>query len=211
MNQALRPFIGKFLVVYFDDILIFSLSLEDHIQHLYEVLLVLRCDKRFATMKKCSFGSPQVHFLGYIVSSNGLAVDPDKVSAIQTWPQPTTLTEARSFHGLVSFYRRFVPHFSSIMAPLTDCMLTGTFTWAQEAATAFQAIKNKLSSAPILALPDFSVVFELHCNASKTGIGAVLNQSKRPIAFFSEKTSGARFWYSTYDIEFYAVVQAIKH
>lgn len=211
MNQALRPFIGKFVVVYFDDILIFSLSFDEHIQHLREVLLVLRRDKLFATMKKCSFGSPQVHFLGYIVSSDGLSVDPDKVSAIQTWPQPTTLTEARSFHGLASFYRRFVHHFSSILAPLTDCIQTGTFLWTPAAVTAFQEIKNKLSSPLVLALPDFSLVFELHCDASKTGIGAVLSQNKLPIAFFSEKISGARFRYITYDIEFYAIVQAIKH
>lgn len=109
MNQALRPFIGKFIVVYFDDILIFSMILDDHMSHLREVLLVLRCDKLFATLKKCAFGSPQVHFLGYIVSAEGLAVDPDKVSAIKSWPEPRTISEARSFHGLVSFYCRFVP------------------------------------------------------------------------------------------------------
>lgn len=211
MNQALRPFIGKFVVVYFDDILIFSHNLVDHLQHLREVLLVLRRDKLFATIKKCSFGSPQVQFLGYIVSSQGLAVDPDKVSAIQTWPQPTTLTEARSFHGLASFYRRFVPHFSSIMAPLTDCIQTDSFSWPEAATGAFSDIKHKLTSAPILALPDFTLAFELHCDASKTGIGAVLSQRNRPIAFFSEKISGARFRYSTYDIEFYAIIQAIKH
>lgn len=165
MNQALQPFIGKFVVVYFDDILIFSLTLADHLQHLWEVLMVLRRDQLFATIKKCSFGSPQVHFLGYIVCTEGLGVDPDKVSTIQTWPQPTILTEARSFHGLASFYRQFVPHFSSIMAPMTDCIRIGTFSWTEAATNAFAIIKNKLSSAPILTLPDFTLVFELHCDA----------------------------------------------
>ena len=212
MNQALRPFIGKFVVVYFDDILIFSMTLAEHLDHLREVLLVLRRDKLFATKKKCEFGSSQVHFLGYIVSASGLAVDPSKVEAIKTWPTPSTLTETRSFHGLASFYRRFVAQFSSLMAPLTDCIRReGQFVWTAEADMAFEAIKRKLSSAPILALPDFSQVFELHCDASKTGIGAVLSQRGRPIAFFSEKISGARMRYSTYDIEFYAVVQSIKH
>ena len=211
MNQALRPFIGKFGVVYFDDILIFSLTMEDHMIHLREVLLVLRRDKLFATLKKCAFGSAHVHFLGYIVSEKGLSVDPAKVSAIKTWPEPHTITKARSFHGLASFYRRFVPQFSAIMAPLTNCIREGGFIWTPAATTAFNIIKDKLSSAPILALPDFTAVFELHCDASKSGIGAVLSQRNRPIAFFSEKISGARFRYSTYDIEFYAIVQAIKH
>jgi len=106
MNQSLRPFIGKFVVVYFDDILIFSHTTKDHIRHLAEVLAVLRRDKLYATLKKCEFGSPQVHFLGYIVSADGLAVDPSKVTAIQTWPTPATITEVQSFHGLASFYRR---------------------------------------------------------------------------------------------------------
>ena len=211
MNQALRPFIGKFVVVYFDDILIFSMTLDDHMSHLREVLLVLRRDKLFATLKKCAFGSPQVHFLGYIVSAEGLAVDPDKVSAIKSWPEPRTISEARSFHGLASFYRRFVPQFSAIMALFTNCIKDSNFSWTQAATSAFNIIKEKLSIAPILSLPDFTAVFELHSDASKTGIGAVLSQKNRPIAFFSEKIAGARFCYSTYDIEFYAIVQAIKH
>lgn len=212
MNQSLRPFIGKFVVVYFDDILIFSMSLAEHLIHLREVLLVLRRDQLFATIKKCEFGSKQVHFLGYIVSDSGLSVDPSKVEAIKSWPAPTTLSETQSFHGLASFYRRFVPQFSSLMAPLTDCIKReGHFVWTPEATVAFDVIKNKLISAPILALPDFSVVFELHCDASKTGIGAMLSQKNRPIAFFSEKLGGARKRYGTYDVEFYAVVQAVKH
>ena len=117
-----------------------------------------------------------------------------------------------AFMAYQSFYRRFVPQFSSLMASLTDCFRRdGSFVWTDEASRAFDIIKHKLSSTPILALPDFSQVFELHCDASKSGIGAVLSQRNRPIAFFSEKLGGARSRYSTYDVEFYAVVQAIKH
>lgn len=105
MNQTLRPFIGKFVVVYFDDILIFSTSLTDHMRHLADILSVLRRDKFFATLKKCEFGSSQVHFLGYILSAKGVAVDPSKISTIQSWPTPSTRTEVRSFHGLASFYQ----------------------------------------------------------------------------------------------------------
>ncbi|XP_013694964.1 uncharacterized protein LOC106399026 [Brassica napus] len=157
MNQALRPFIGKFVVVYFNDILIFSMSLAEHINHLREVLLILRRDQLYATIKKCEFGSEQVHFLGYIVSAQGLAVDPEKVEVIQSWPVPATLSETRSFHGLASFYRRFVPQFSTLMAPITDCIRReSTFSWTPEASQALSIIKQKLSTAPILALPDFS-------------------------------------------------------
>lgn len=211
MNQALRPFIGKFVVVYFDDILIFSMDLQSHLEHLTDVLLVLRREKLFAARQKCIFGAPQVLFLGYVVSDKGLQVDPGKVEAIRTWPVPTIITEVRSFHGLASFYRRFVSHFSNITAPLTDCMKGTTFTWTPEAQQAFDMIKSKLVSTQILALPDFSVLFELHCDACKNGIGAVLSQQGRPIAFFSEKIAGSRARYSTYDVEFYAIVQAIKH
>ncbi|XP_024013358.1 uncharacterized protein LOC112087717 [Eutrema salsugineum] len=118
MNQALRQFIGKSVVVYLDDILIFSLSFI----HLHEVLNVLRRDKLFTTVKKCEFGSPEVQILGYIVSARGLAVDPNKVSAIISWPLPKTLTDTRSFYNLASFYRCFVPQFSSLMTPITDYM-----------------------------------------------------------------------------------------
>lgn len=211
MNQALRPFIGRFVVVYFNDILIFSSLLTDHLAHLRAVLLVLRRENLFAATKKCSFGVSEVLFLGYVISHRGLEVDTSKVDAIRQWPTPNSISDVRSFHGLASFYRRFVAHFSSIMAPITDCIKLKQFAWSPEAEKAFQVIKQKLTSAPVLALPNFSVPFELHSDASKLGIGAVLSQQGKPIAFFSEKIAGARGRYSTYDVELYAVIQAVKH
>lgn len=127
MTQVLRPFMGKFLVVYFDDILIYSTLQEQHLSHLKQVCTVLRAEKLFANLKKCSFMSSEVIFLGFVVSSEGMKVDPEKVKAIVSWPAPTNIHEVRSFHGLATFYHRFIRGFSSITAPLTDCMKKGEF------------------------------------------------------------------------------------
>ena len=199
------------MVVYFDDICIYSGSTEEHLQHLREVLMILRQEQFYAATKKCVFMTRSVLFLGYVVSEGGIQVDQNKVEAIKEWPQPRTITEVRSFHGLTSFYRRFIPHFSSVMAPVTDCMKGKQFVWTEEADSAFQQIKTLLTTTSILRYPDFQLLFELDIDASKVGIGGVLSQKGRPIAYFSEKLSGAKTRYSTYDLEFYAIVQAIKH
>ena len=213
MHEVLKPFLGKFVVVYLDDILIYSKNLHDHLNHLTSVFEVLREKKLYAKLEKCYFLVPSVTFLGYVVSKDGVSVDHSKVEAIKTWPIPTNLSEVRSFHGLASFYRRFVKNFSSIVAPMTECLKKdkGKFEWTKEAQSAFELVKKKLCEAPILALPDFSSPFEVETDASGVGIGAVLLQKKRPIAYFSEKLGGARLNYSTYDKEFYAIVRALDH
>lgn len=211
MNQALRALIGVCVVVYFDDILVYSASLDAHLDHLRAVLGILREQHFFAAPKKCVFVVDSVLFLSYRISAFGIGVDSTKVDAIRSWPVPTSLTEIRRFHGLASFYRRFIPHFNSLMAPITDCMKGKLFSWTPEADSAFTLIKDKLSSAPLLVLPDFNLPFELACDASKVGIGAVLSQHDRPVAFFSKKLNGARRRYSAYDIEFYAIVQAVRY
>lgn len=166
MNQALRPFIGRFVVVYFDDILIFSTTMDENLVHLRDALQVLRREKLFVAQHKCEFGVSEVLFLGYVVSAAGLRVDPQKVAAVASWPPPTTISEIRSFHGLASFYRLFVNNFSAIMAPITDCMKQTTFFWSPEASQVFDLIKTKLTTAPILVLPDFDLPFELHFDAA---------------------------------------------
>ncbi|GJS04831.1 RNA-directed DNA polymerase [Tanacetum coccineum] len=209
MNQVFKPFIGHFVVVYFDDILIYSSSLEQHLSHLRQIFSVLRAQKLYANGKKCHFLVTEVTFLGYIVTGSGIKMDPAKVEAIISWPTPSTIHDIRSFHGLASFYRRFIQNFSSIIAPLTECMKGGRFTWTSEAAKAFDILKAKVTEAPVLALPNFDEVFQVECDASGVGIGGVLSQNQRPIAFFSEKLNDARRKYSTYDKEFYAIVRSL--
>ncbi|KAG7559493.1 Zinc finger CCHC-type [Arabidopsis thaliana x Arabidopsis arenosa] len=211
MNHVLRSFIGVFVVVYFDDILVYSKTLDEHVEHLRKVLNVLRKERLFGNFKKCSFCSNDVVFLGFVVSSQGIQVDESKIKAIQDWPSPKTVGEVRSFHGLAGFYRRFVRDFSTIAAPLTEVIKKDVgFKWEQAQEDAFQLLKHKLTHAPLLVLPDFMKTFEIECDASGVGIGAVLMQEKKPIAFFSEKLGGATLNYPTYDKEFYALVRALQ-
>ncbi|KAL2454666.1 Uncharacterized protein Adt_47834 [Abeliophyllum distichum] len=211
MNHVLRAFIGKFVVVYFDDILVYSKNLDEHIDHLRCVLTALRDEKLYANLKKCTFCMEQVIFLGYVVSANGIEVDEEKIKAIKEWPTPKSVTDVRSFHGLASFYRRFVKDFSTLATPLTEIIKKNVeFNWGTEQENAFNVIKDRLCSAPVLALPNFNKTFEIECDASGIGIGAVLMQEKRPIAYFSEKLGGAALNYPIYDKELYALVRSLE-
>jgi hypothetical protein len=210
MNQVLKPFIGNFVVVYFDDILIYSRNLVNHMDHVRKLLEVLRENKLFINLKNSSFMMDQLLFLGFVVSADGIRVDEEKVRAIREWPTPKTVGEVRSFHGLATFYRRFVQNFSSIVAPITECMKKGKFNWGDEAERSLSIIKEKLCTAPVLALPNFDKLFEVECDASIVGIGVVLSQEGKPVEFFSEKLGKARQKWSTYELELYAVLRALK-
>ena len=177
MNHVLQAYIGRFFVVYFDDILIYSKSLDDHVEHLNYILDVLRKEKLFANLKKCTFCTDKLVFLGIVVSAHGIQVDEEKIRAIQEWPSRMSVRNVRSFHGLASFYRRFVKDFSSIAAPLTKVIKKNFgFKQEEEQDKAFQLIKEKLTQAHVLALPDFSKSFEIECDASGNGIGIILMQ-----------------------------------
>lgn len=210
MNQILRHFIGKFVVVYFDDILVYSYDESEHLQHLREVFMTLRGEKLYVNLKKCSFMTCSLCFLGFVLTSTGIKVDEEKIKVIREWTAPKSLQEVRSFYGLASFYRRFIRNFSTISAPLTDCMKKGEFKWSKEAERSFNVVKEKLSDAPVLSLPDFEKIFEVDCDASHVGIGGVLSQEGHPVAFFSEKLNEVKKKYSTYDLEFYAIVQTLR-
>lgn len=170
MNHVLREFLGKFVVVYFDDIVVYSRSLDEHIGHLKQVLECLRKEALYANLEKCHFCSDHTMFLGYVVSKDGIRVDQEKIKAIMEWPTPTTPTMVHIFLGLAGFYRRFVRDFSTIAAPLHELTKkASSIEWNDKHEIAFNALKNALCAAPLLQLPDFSKTFEVECDASNHG------------------------------------------
>ena len=148
MNQMLQPLLNVCVVVYFDDILVYSKSLEDHVQDLRKVFELLRRDKLFANTKKCTFVVYRVGFLGYVVSNQGIHMDENKVEAILNRPVPKSMTDVRSFHGLATFYRRFIKGFSAVAAPLTNCLKQLVLEWTAATQHSFDALKNALTTAP---------------------------------------------------------------
>eukprot|EP01018_Ginkgo_biloba_P031861 Gb_04125 [translate_table: standard] len=209
MNTVLKALIGKCVVVYLDDILVYSRSWTEHMQHLRQVMSTLRQEKLYVNLAKCSFGQIELKYLGFIVSSEGLKMDQEKVKAIVEWPVPRNATEVRSFYGLPSFYRKFVKNFSMITVPMTKCIKGKAFQWTSAAQRSFELLKRRMSEAPVLSLPNFDKVFEVECDASRVGIGAVLSQEGTSgiLQFLNE----ARRKYSVYDKEFYALVQVLKY
>jgi hypothetical protein len=187
MNEVLRPFIGKFVVVYFVDILIYSKSLNEHVEHLCAVFCALQEACLFANLEKCTFCTDRVTFFGYVVTPQRIEADEAKIEVIKSWSIPTTLTQLQSLLGLAGFYRRFVRDFSIIAAPLNDLMKKGvSFRWGAAQDQAFHTLIDKLTQAPHLQLPAFGKTFKLECDATGIGIGGVLFQEGKPLAYFSE-------------------------
>eukprot|EP00253_Pinus_taeda_P031986 PITA_31986 len=213
MNEVLMEFNGKFVIVYLDDILIFSKTKEEHFRHLQSVLRKLQQNKLLINLKKCTFFQRELVYLGFVIAENELKMDPEKVTAIVSWPSPKSLFEVRSFHGLARFYRKFIRNFSKICAPMLDTIkkVNQPFRWTEAAKHSFQILKKKITERPVLRLPDFNKLFQVRCDASGTAIGVVLSQEDRPVAYFNEKLNESRQKYLTYDKEFYAIVQALKH
>jgi hypothetical protein len=191
MNEVLFEFIGKFVVVYFDDILIYTTSHDEHLDHLHAVFDALRAACLYTNLEQCIFCTDRVAFLGYVVTPQGIEVDDAKIDAIRGWPIPESITQVRSFLGLAGFYRRFVRDFSTIAAPLHELTKQGvSFHWGPSQEVSFATLKERLTSAPLLQLQDFGNTFELECDASGVGIGGLLMQGGKPIAYFSEKLNG---------------------
>ncbi|GKD26953.1 putative reverse transcriptase domain-containing protein [Tanacetum coccineum] len=177
MNRVCRPYLDKFVIVFIDDILIYSKTQEEHVEHLRLVLELLKKEKLYAKFSKCEFWLREVQFLGHVINGNGIHVDPSKIEAVKNWKAPRTLTEVRSFLGLAGYYRRFIENFSKIAKSLTILtQKSKTFNWGEEQEYAFQTLKDKLCNAPVLALPDGSEDFVVYCDASEIGVGCVLMQ-----------------------------------
>ena len=185
MNEVLGPFLRQFVLVFFDDILIYSRTWAEDLNHIRQVLAVLREHSLFLKKSKCCFAERSVSYLGHIISSTGVAMDPSKIEAVQDWPQPRSVKALRGFLGLTGYYRRFIKNYGTIAAPLTALLKRESFSWSPAATEAFLALKAALTSGPTLELPDFSARFIVDCDASGTGVGAVLHQGADPIAFFS--------------------------
>lgn len=178
MNTTLAPGLHRFVIVFFDDILVYSHSFEDHLEHLASVFFWLSADQWKVKLSKCTFAQRSICYLGHVISEAGVATDLEKVRAITEWPAPNNIRSLRGFLGLAGYYRKFVRHFRIIARPLTNLLNKDTlFIWTSVHDSAFQALKMALSSGPVLALPDFSLPFHVETDASSSGIGAVLVRS----------------------------------
>jgi hypothetical protein len=193
------------VVVYFNDILIHSKSFDEHMNHLRVVFNALRDARLFCNLEKCIFCMDRVSFLGYVVTPQGIEMDETKIEAIESWPVPQSITQVRSFLGPIGFYIRFVKDFSTITAPLHELTKKGVVLhWGRAQEESFSILKDKLTHVPLLQLPNFGKTFELECDASGVGIGCVLMQDGKPVAYFSENLHGTVLNYPTYDKELYA-------
>ena len=188
MNRVFQPFLDKFVVVYLDDIVIYSKTLDDHVQHLRQVFQVLRENELYVKKEKCEFARKEVTFLGHVVGDGKIKMDKAKVQAILDWEPPKRVTELRSFLGLVNYYRRFIQGYSSIASPRTDLLKKNKpWAWDEKCKRAFETLKEVVVKEPVLAVLDHTKVYEVHTDASDYAIGGVLMQEGHPIAFESRK------------------------
>jgi hypothetical protein len=205
------PELDKFVVVFIDDILIYSKNEEEHAKHLRIMLTRLREHQLYAKFSKCAFWLEEIQFLGHVLSSKWIAVNPSKVKDILEWNSPTTVHQVRSFLGLAGYYRRFIPNFSKIVKPITRLFKNDTkFDWSSKCNEAFEQLKVLLTTTPVLAQSDIEKPFDVYCDASGSGLGCVLMQEGRVIAYASRQLHRHEEHYPTHDLELAAVVHALK-
>ncbi|KAK3520955.1 hypothetical protein QTP86_002096 [Hemibagrus guttatus] len=217
MHEVLRDFLHKFVLVYIDDILIYSRSMADHQRHVAEVLRRLRAYHLFLKAEKCLFHQSSV-FLGYVIDRSGIRMDEKKVAAVRGWPTPTSVKELQRFLGFANFYHRFIKGYSSINSPLTNllCNKPKALTWTSATTQAFHTLKQAFTTDPLLVHPDPELPFVVEVDASTTGVGAVLSQQQgnppklHPCAFFSCKLNPAEANYDIGNRELLAVKLALE-
>jgi hypothetical protein len=193
--------LDRFVVVFIDDILIYSETTEEHEEHLRIVLERLRQQKLYAKFSKCKFWMEKVAFLGHVLSTEGIAVDSSKVESVTKWEQPLNVTVVRSFLGMAGYYRRFIENFSKIAKPITELLKNNTkFEWSEACEKSFQELKERLTTAPVLTLPDIKD-FVVYCDASKQGLGCVLMQEGKVVAYASRQLKKHEENYPTHDLE----------
>ncbi|GJR85206.1 putative reverse transcriptase domain-containing protein [Tanacetum coccineum] len=211
MNRVCRPYLDKFVIVFIDDILIYSKTREEHEEHLGLVLELLKKERLYAKFSECEFWLREVQFLGNVINGDGIHVDPSKIEVVKNWEAPRTPSKVHSFLGLAGYYSRFIKNFFKIAKPLT--ILTHkskTFDWGEEQENAFQNFKDKLCNAAVLALPDAPKDFVLYCDAFGLGLGCVLMQRGKVIAYASRQLKIHEKNYTTHDLELGAVMFTLK-
>jgi len=210
MNQIFASLLRKHVLVFMDDVLIYSKSLEEHVLHLTQVFQILDNHHFLVKLSKCEFAKQELEYLGHTISIQGVATEPTKIQAIAKWPVPSTVKELRGFLGLTGYYRRFIKHYGILSKPLTALLKKGVqFQWTPQAHEAFQLLQNALTQAPVLAIPDFSKQFVLETDASDIGLGAVLMQDGHPISYLSKALSPRNQALSTYEKECMAILLAV--
>ena len=211
MNRVFRDYLDSFVIVFIDDILIYSKSPEEHEYHLRLVLQRLKEHRLYAKFSKCKFWLEEVAFLGHIVNREGISIDLEKIKAKTEWQRPTNVTEIRSFLGLAGYYRRFIEGFSRLAAPLTRLTQKNVkFLWSDQCEQSFQKLKERLISTPILALPTTGKEFIIYSDASIQGLGCVLMQDGKVIAYASRQLKPHEKKYLVHDLELAVVILALK-
>jgi hypothetical protein len=211
MSKVFMEYLDKFVVVFIDDILIFSKNEEDHDEHLRVVLQKLRENQLYAKHSKCEFWLKEVLFLGHIISEGGISVDPSKVKDVLSWKIPQNILDIRSFLGLAGYYRRFIKGFSKISMPMTELLAKGnTFEWTPRRETSFQELKKSLTTTLVLTMPNMEKPLSIYCDASGQGLGCVLMQDGHVVAYASRQLRKHEEKYPTHDLELAAVVHALK-
>nr|GFA63717.1 putative reverse transcriptase domain-containing protein [Tanacetum cinerariifolium] len=211
MNRVCKHYLDKFVIVFINDILIYSKDEKEHEEHLKAILELLKKDELYAKFSKCEFWIPKVQFLGHVIDSQGIHVDLAKIESIKDWASPKSPTEIRQFLSLAGYYRRFIEGFSKIARPMTKLTQRKVkFEWGDKQEAAFQLLKKKLCSAPILALPKGSEDFIVYCDALNKGLGAVLMQREELISYASRQLKIHEKNYTIHDLELGAVVQILN-